>query len=267
MIFILDGGIENLLALTPVIAEWRRRNGDSVFVETLFPEVFALNPYVDGAGRSMGRDSMFYDLNLLPWSKVARCVTELYAERVFGDVAMQSWRTIMVHSKEDEAKARQMVSGGKVAAVCLDPVEISAEMAGKVVEAVRGKGYEVVDVSRGKCFSLGVQRAAISMAEVFIGSDGPASCVALTTDVPAVVCHTWRNPVYFQPFRRGVPYEAVGPSDDDCSVSKICIMKNGFAEFGKTYWHDCTEEKRFVCRQLPFDQMVSDAVDRVAARA
>ena len=47
MIFRLDGGVECLLALTPVLAEWRRRNGGPVLVETRIPEVFRANPYVD----------------------------------------------------------------------------------------------------------------------------------------------------------------------------------------------------------------------------
>ena len=41
MIFRIDGEIGELLALTPIIREWRRRNSnEDVFVETNTPEIF-----------------------------------------------------------------------------------------------------------------------------------------------------------------------------------------------------------------------------------
>lgn len=268
MIFRLDGGVENLLALTPVLVEWRRRYGRPVMVETGIPEVFVLNPYVDAAGRKLEGEDHFYDLNLLPWPKMVKSVTEIYAERVLGDTHMASWKAVMVHSRSDDAKASKMVPGGaRVAALCLDGGEMPCAMAGKVAEVVWARGYTVVDAGMMQCGSLGVQRAVISRAEVYVGVDGPTSCVAFTTDVPAVVCHTWRSTRCFWPFRRSVPYEVLGPSDNDCSMSKLCMAQNASSEFGKVYSHDCPTEPKFVCRELPFDRMVGEALDRISARA
>ena len=72
MIFKLDGGIENLLALTPVLVEWRRRNGPPIYVETLYPDIFRGNPYVNEVSQRIKAVDYFFDLNLVPWHKLIK---------------------------------------------------------------------------------------------------------------------------------------------------------------------------------------------------
>jgi len=266
MIFRLDGGVENLLALTPVLVEWRRRFGGPVVVDTMEPAVFRLNPYVDASGpMRMGSAERFFDMNLVPWPKLLQSVTETYAERVLGDVRMCSWRTVMASSKEEAVKAVAVVPRGfRVAALCIDRNEMSDESEMQVRAVLEKEGYVAVDVGMGRCGSVGVQREAIRLANVFVGTDGPAASVAFTTDVPAVVCYTWRDSCYFAPCRKSVPFEALVHGEDDCDSGKVCLAQNGSSEFGKVYGHDCPKTSRFACRKQEWGEMVGRALRRMA---
>lgn len=265
MIFRLNGGVENLLALTPVLVEWRRRCSEPVFVETHIPEVFRMNPYVDEASFSVKRRDSFIDLNLVPWAKMISNVTETYATRVLGDCRMSSWRTTMAASASDRAEAsRRRPKGDKVAAYFADSNEFSTDMDVRMRRMMESRGYSVMDLTG---LSLGATKAAIDSSSVFVGTDGAVSSVAFTTDVPAVVCYTWRDPCYFAPFRRGAPFEALVLNENVCDVGKVCLAKNGWSELGQVYGHRCPKERKFACREMPFDEMASEALDKMEARA
>ena len=75
MIFRIDGEIGELLALTPIIREWRRRNGnEDVFVETKTPEIFYGNPYVVAAAVSIPKIGPYYDMNVVRWRELGATV-------------------------------------------------------------------------------------------------------------------------------------------------------------------------------------------------
>jgi len=265
MIFKLDGGIENLLALTPVLVEWRRRFGAPVFVETQFPEIFNLNPYVDKAALYITEYDKFFDLNLIHWHKILKCVTESYAERILGDLYLTSWRPLMVNSKTENAKAQQMV-GPRTATVyfshnMMDPKRIS-----QVIEAVASKGYTIFPIVPEE-MSVGLQRAIIAHSSVFVGTDSSVSAIALTTDVPAVVCYSYRDPCFFPPFRGNVPFEMVRANECDCDSLKICIAQNVRSEYAKIYDHFCPKNNPWACRKIDFGKAVSNALDKIFARA
>ena len=266
MIFRIGRGVENMLALTPVLVEWRRRFGGPVRVETDEPEVLRANPYVDEAG-AVEADDRFMDVDVVPWPKMVRHVTETYAEKVLGDCRLASWRTVMASTREDVGKARALVPEGRVAALCLDPSEMSREARSGVEQVLLEEGYSLAYVGLDRCGTLGVQRAAAGMASVFVGTDGPAASVAFTTEVPAVVCYTWRDPCYFSPFRRGVPFEALVHGENVCDSGKVCLAQNGISEFGKVYGHSCPKVRPFACREMGWPEMVRKAVRRAADKA
>jgi hypothetical protein len=262
--FKLDGGVENLLALTPVLAEWHRRNGGSVLVETRFPRVFWNNPDVEVASERIGQNDMCLDMDMIPWPSLAMNVTELYASRVLGDTLMRSWKTFMVSTEEEKAEALAMRPKGKVAAYCVDVAEIPADVDLKMRAVLEGRGYVVRNVTG---MSLGLARAVIEDSELFVGTDGPIASVSFTTDVPAVVCYTWRDSYYFSPYRREIAFEPLVHGDKVCDDGRICLAKNGFHELGKVYGHKCPKNPEWVCRTVPFDEMMVKALDRIEARA
>lgn len=265
MIFRLAGGVENVLALTPVLAEWKRRNGLTVKVETRFPELLEGNTWVDEAAKVVDSEENHMELGMIRWPLLVKSVTETYAERVLGDTDMLCWRTEMVSSDAELAGARERRPLGKVAMVSLGTEEIAEDMRRKVVSAVVSRGYFVVNLEEERL--LRMRRAMIAVADLFVGIDGPDASLAYTTDVPAVVIHTWRDPCYFRPFRRGIPYVALAPSERECSVGRICLANNGFSEFGKVYGCGCSVEPRFKCRALEFDIMVRKALENMLLEA
>jgi hypothetical protein len=267
MIFRLDGGIENLLALTPVLVEWRRRNGPPIYVETLYPDVFRGNPYVDKATRQVRVHDFFFDLNLIPWHKLIKLVTESYAEKVLGDTNLSSWKTIMSHTRVEDAEAKKMIEGRKMAAVSFGDEMMEGGKAREIEELLVMRGYVPIDVSSGRQKSLGVQRAIISNSAIFVGSDGEEATIAFTTDVPSVVCYSYRDPCYFMPFRRGVPFSVILPSEIDCDMLRICLAQNSFSEYGKIYQHVCPKSEPFACRRIDFRSKAESAIERILATA
>ena len=115
--------------------------------------------------------------------------------------------------------------------------------------------------------SLGTARAAIAGSDLFAGTDGPFASVAFTTDVPAAVCYTWRDPCHFRPYRRCAPFEPLVHDENVCDEGKVCLAKNGLHELGKLYGHRCSKSPAWACRGVPFAEMAAKALDRMEARA
>lgn len=266
MIFRLQGGVENVLALTPVLAEWKRRTGLTAKVETDFPELLFLNPYVaEVARRIEDEGDSHMELGLVRWPLLLRSVSAVYAEKVLGDSDLACWRTTMVSSSEELAEARRTRPDGKAAVVHLDARKMDEAMRGKVEGVLVSAGYRVVDA--GKVESLRARRALVSVSDLFVGTDGPTAALALTTDVPAVVCHTWRDPAYFWPHRRGTPFAGLAPTEKECSFARICLANNGLSEFGKVYGCRCPASPAFACGKAPFDEKVGRALEEMFLRA
>jgi hypothetical protein len=150
---------------------------------------------------------------------------------------------MMFHTPKENAEAKKLTKGDKTAAISFDEETIEGGKIGEIKELLVSKGYVLVDVSLGKQASLGVQRAVMSNSTVFVGSDGMAAAMAFTTEVPAVVCYSYRDPCYFAPFRRGVPFSAVLPLMGDCDTLRICLAQNSFSEYGKNLQPYMSEER------------------------
>jgi hypothetical protein len=255
--------VENVLALTPVLAEWKRRNGSLAKVETMFPELLLGNSCVSEASKLIASEDNFIDMGLVRWPLLVKSVVATYAESVFGDTDMGCWGTVMGSFDAEIEEAYGKKPKGKVAAVSRDGVEIKHWSS--VEDVLRSTGYEILDV--GAISSLRTRRAMISVSDLFVGVDGPSSSLAYTTNVPAVVIHTWRSPCYFIPFRRGIPFESLTISEKDCPQARICLANNGFTEFGKVYGHRCTMEPMFKCEGLEFGIMVRKALENILLEA
>jgi hypothetical protein len=250
IIFRLDGTVEETLALTPVIREWKEIGGDKALVDVNYPELFDGNPYVDGiADFTENADDVLIDFNKVDWQKHQRPVCESYAEYLFGKAGrLYTWRTEMygnravkVPPKTAFLSLRQPISG--------------------LAEKVAGMGYTVDEPRGDSCGDWHTFRAYIGQCALFIGDDGDDAAVALTTDAPAVVVYTWRNPVYFKPFRRGLPFETVF---SDCEQASQCLTLNGLCELGKTYGARCPMPNRFACESMPTVDKVIAAVEKLS---
>lgn len=259
MIFRLDGNVEETLALTPVMREWKYLTDGKVWADTRHPELFVDNPYVDGMVSDKVKGDWFLDFNGVNWQANLRPVSESFAKLLLGKDKLHNWRTIMYHTSDDEHAAHSLVSKGKVA--------IIADGMSKDIDVfLRQSGYDVFQLSGETCNSWGVFRAAVSMASLYVGFDGNDAAVALTTDTPAVIVYTCRNPAYFAPFRRGIPFEAVVPAREVCDIPDSCLMVNGFYELGKTYGIKCSKKETFCKKELPVVGII-EAVGRILEKA
>ena len=259
MIFRLNGNVEETLALTPVMREWKSLTSDAVWADTLYPELFVNNPYVDGVISDRIKNDSFLDFNTVNWQSHPRPVSESFAELLLGKNKLHYWRTIMSHSKGDDDVAETIIPKGRVAI-------IAREMPAGVGAFLNQKGYDVFRLSGKDCQSWGVFRAAVSMASVYVGFDGNDASVVLTTDVPAVVIYSYRNPVYFAPFRRNVPFEAIVPAKEVCDVADFCFMANGLFESGKTYGLKCPKHGFFCKKELAAESIIG-TVERILEKA
>jgi hypothetical protein len=241
MIFKLEG-VRNLLALTPVLHEWKQRGFGEVLVETSIENVLEGNPDVDEVSLFFSRDDQeVLDMDQVMWSATETHVTESYCIAVFGDVSLESWRIVMEHTPEDEKVARSMLPEGKVA--LLGPGFI--ENRNDIADELKRMGYSVMTASGD--VGWGIFRAMAGACDLYVGEQGDESVVALTTNVPGVVLYRWESPVYFAPFRKFPTFEAIVPPPEVCDMSGPCLAANGVCEFGRVFGVRCPKSPRYAC--------------------
>ena len=262
MIFNLDGRIEEMLALTPVIRGWKEFGGEKLLLNVLYPDLFKDNPFVDGFMQSEGeKNDALVNFNQVIWQTTLKPVCEQFMEFVLGKQKPSCWQTLMLHTKEDGVKADAFVRGGKVAVISMKDVPVG------LMESLAKKEYLVVRLTHKDCLSLQVFRAAVDRASLYIGDDGDDTAIAMTTNVPAVVCYTWRSPTYFAPFRCGIPFETIAPRKIDCLYADGCLMSNGLFEMGRTYGVKCQMPEKTVCKKSVTLERIMEAVERIEAKA
>lgn len=254
MIFRLDGTIEETLALTPVMRGWKELVGGDLFLDVMYPQLLKGNPFIDGYVKPDSKDTIM-DFNRVEWQSVLKPVCESYMEFVFGKQRPSHWQSDMYNTEDDELIAESFIPAGKVAIVSM------AEIPSGLMEALADKGYMVTRLTHKDCRKPHIFRAAINRAKLYIGDDGDDTAIAMTTDVPAVVRYTWRSPVYFTPFRRGIPSIAILPQKEDCLYADGCMMSNGFFELGRTYGVNC-QLSEMMCKNLPLGRII-EAVNKV----
>jgi hypothetical protein len=259
MIFRLDGTIEETLALTPVIRGWKELVGGELFLDVMYPNLFKGNPFFDGFVKPDSKDTVL-DYNRVEWQAVLRPVCESYMEFVFGRQRPSCWRTLMYNDDTDERRADSFIQpGSKVAVISM------ANPPSGLMEALAGRGYLVTLLTHKDCLSAHVFRAAVNRASLYIGDDGDATAIAMTTDVPAVICYDWRSPVYFTPFRRDIPFVALPPRKEDCPHADGCMMSNGFFELGRTFGVKCPLPE-ILCKKIVPIERIMEAVGKMEAR-
>ena len=269
MIFKIDGSVSELLALTPVIRQWKSQENDKpIYVETYLPEVFFGNPDIEKAGECLDLRDGWADVNMIRWHELEKSVTETYADNLLGHLRLDSWRPVMFCSREEQDRAAAIVGSiEKPAAVGFDTKMIDPDSWKGVITGVRQAGFEVVEVSRERLGSWGTVFAAIRMCQLFVGSDGDVASVAMTTDVPAVVCYSYRSPVYFPPFRGLVPFVGLVPDASVCDQNAVCHARNGKFEFSRMYFQGCSRENKFCCMKRELTGDVVSAISKLFLRA
>ena len=270
MIFRSDGEVGELLALTPIIREWRRRNKrEKVFVETNTPEIFYGNPDVEEAESSILDTGSFYDMNMVRWRERGIAVEEVYAEVVLGDKNFKDWKPFMASRPDDVDNAKQFKSwithGKPVAVVAFNDKMIDSSPADEAIKAVEEAGYVIDGVSGLGVWSL--VRSHIDEADIFIGEDGDEAAIALTTNIPAIVCYSYRSPAYFPPFRRDIPFRALVPDRSLCEHAPVCHARNSHVQFSKCYSQGCVDDKNFCCRKRSLREDVLEAIRSIGDKA
>jgi hypothetical protein len=262
MIFRNDGEVEELLAMTPIIHEWKRRNPDDrIFVETTLPEIYHWNPDVFESEENVAEQGPYYDMNMVRWPMCEFPVEEMYADLIFGERSISDWRPRMYASDDQKKQAEKLVGSGKKASVAFDDKMICAEAAESALLSVEGAGYELVRVAQIRPFNL--MFAVISATQLFVGSDGSATAIALATNVPSVVCYSYRSPVFFPPYRRAVPFAALTPSRSLCEHAPVCYSRNGCHEYAKTYSQGCVAGDKFCCQRRNLENDVAAAIRQI----
>jgi hypothetical protein len=260
MIFRLEGRIEETLALTPVIRCWKEITGNTVWVNTMFPSLFRGNLSVDGLTQDNLSDDVMADFNKVEWQVNLKPVVESYMEYILGKQRPLFWRTQMFHTEEDSHKAESLIPNARSVVLSMtNPPD-------GLVNVLASKGYFVVKLTAEECSSLHVFRAVVDKANLYIGDDGDDTAIALTTDIPAVVCYIWRSPAYFAPFRRGEPFEIVSPKKSDCLYADGCMISNGLFEMGRTYGVKCPMPE-MTCKKAVRLERIIEAVEKVEAKA
>jgi len=270
MIFRLDGEVGELLALSAIIREWRRRNDNQkVFVETNNPEIFTGNPEIEMAAISIPVVGEYFDMNLVRWHELGIPVVEVYAKAIFGDKNLATWKMEMFHTEADEEVANLMVpkTDKPIAVYSFSSSVISDEASEGVFRVLKSLGYEVVTVDHSSLQTWGSIHAVIGMADLFVGSDGDTAAVAMTTKTPAVVCYSYRAPSCFPPFRGNVPFFALVPSRKLCEHGPVCHSRHSRVEFSKFYSQDCVSNDKFCCRDRDLRKEVVSAIGRIADKA
>jgi hypothetical protein len=266
MIFKIDGELGELLALTPIIREWKRRNsGEKVLIETFSPRVFQGNPDVDDVQTHIKDKGFFYDLGFARWRELGGTVAEVYADMILGDKNFKDWSQTFYCTQEDVEWANKNVPKTPFVAVGFDPQYVNKESSEEVVKALRESNCLCVNIDPSSDY--GHMKAIIDKADLFVGSDGIQSAIAMTMNIPAVVCYSYRSLNYFPPFRKGIPFEAILVNKDLCNQSGACYMKHALGEFAKVYNLKCVSKNQFCCKSRSVADEVLKAIRKIGSRA
>jgi len=239
MIFRTSDGPRILLAATPIFREWKRRCLGDVLVETYHPEILAENDCVDFAGREVTDCSeSVIDFDMVEWWERPRPVTETYAVYALRDIRLGSWRTEMYPNEELERASWQIGAIGGNAAL------VGAGVSDDVCEILNRMGYNTMSLNGIPMMEIA---ALAHAANLYVGLEGDEASVVLTSDIPAVVLHSWMSPEFFKPFRRGIPYKVVRIRETVCKDALFCSEKGIRAELGKVYGPRCTHDREMCC--------------------
>lgn len=257
MIFRISAGPREILAATPIFREWKRRDLGDVLVETYHPEILTGNKYVDFAGREVTNCSeSVVDFDMVEWWERPRPVTETFAIYALRDIRLGSWRTEMCpDDRVSIASQKIWAMGGKVAL-------LGKNVSQDICKILFSLEYNILDISGAPFRDIA---ALAKVADLYVGNHGDESAVALTSDIPAVVLHSWLSPEFFKPFRRGVPHEAVRLRYNVCKDPLLCSERGIRAELGKVYGPRCTSDRGIKCLNAHATEDVERAIRRVAS--
>jgi hypothetical protein len=248
---LVHGSVRENLALVPVIREWRSRKlSESLFVETSMPEIFAKNPDVDGVGSWFdGEQSIDFDVLEDPGLGIHPI--DLYALASLGDNRLQSRRMRVFEPPQSchESFKPPMVYVG---------IDFAAHHRGLHESLIRR--FSSVSV-RGYCpDQIGDVCHSLSAGTLFVGCDEDMTWLAMATEVPIVMLCGPRQPSACQPFREGVPFEAVAWK---CDQKDTCLKNNATSGFGNIYHIYCHKEPPAIaCKNKVSEVELMAAVDR-----
>lgn len=245
MIFKLTKGVRELLALTPVIHEFKHRNPQvPIFVETDYPNLFVNNPDVQQSAINIDKHDSWIDLNLID-PNVNKHVIDVYANAVLGDARLHDRHIRFDGSQQDKTKALTYRERYGDKLVCMDYEAIESEYGKEAIEATKAMldrhGYETLYFASH--MRLEDAREMISLSSLFFGADSAMSYVAMATDTPMVMLFSNRNPRWNMPFRRGVEFQAIR---SQCPEMDECVNKYWKKEFNQVYGVQCP--KQFFCK-------------------
>jgi hypothetical protein len=261
MIVKLHDSVEGILYAIPALREFAiRRPDDLLLVETRYPTLLhGLEELADVDLRIEDHQEVVR-LDEVSCSKYNGHFMDAYAIALLGDTRLSCRRLQMnvdVTIKKRAEETREALAE-KVAVVCLN----DSPKADEVSQRLRDAGYETLGVLL-EPKDAPYMKALVDLCDLFVGVDGASSAIAAATEVPMVVCHSWRSPRHTRPFRRGAPYEAVVPIEK-CVLSENCFTAHAKGEFGNVYHVQCPSDDRFVCRQLDVDAIWA-AIQKVTA--
>jgi hypothetical protein len=248
MIFrLMHGGVRENLALTPTLREWKTRKPDEkVLVETSMPELFVGNPCVDEVG-TWFEDTTLIDLDVVEEPVSGIHPVDLYALIALGDMRLGS-RRMEVFATGAAAPVGDVLVGN----------EFSLRHEG-ILKALQAR-FGSVSVIRYDRREVGVTVSLLVQAKLFVGCDEDATWLAMTTDVPMVMCCGPRLVRQCRPFRAEVPFEAVTWK---CDLADSCARRFSSYGFGNMYYVHCPRLLRTACEALVTETDVMAAVDKV----
>jgi len=258
--------VEGVLMATPAIREFRLRHPDErVVVETALRELLWGNEDVEDVGCFMEPEPLERVVRL-DMVEVWRSehLVDLFAKGLLGDARLSDRRIEMRPDRKQEEEAARIRSGmgDRVAVVALPTDSFAGAVAG-FEDLLREAGYDVMPAAGRPLGGWGVLKAVVDLADVFVGVDGcPEPSVASATETPMVVAHSWRDPRFSRPFRRGVPFEAVTPGSK-CDAASFCMEANVRGEFCHVYRVECSNEDRMACERAVTAKRLMRAVGRV----
>ena len=220
MIFVRRGALGDMIMMTPVIREYKKRNPhEKIWIETLCVEAFKNNPYVYHASNTKhGFTDERINLNGCYEKDFNEHPVFLYAKEAFGNEKLSSGYKLDIFSdREDYDFIREQIFLLKIdrpIVTChfgrnwtLVKDEILSSVIDLLIECgycviILGKGVEneykapdknVINLI-GRNLSLQQIHALMKYSKLFVGTDTGISHVAFASEIPAIVFYGFVSP-------------------------------------------------------------------------
>jgi len=263
------GALGDVLMLTPIVRELKRRNPDEfIGISSYYHDIFDNSPYVDAKGRDLcfKKDEEIINLDGYYEKYMDNHPVNLYAERILGDTELE-YKGLEIFETEydriiiDNWLADNIDKNKKTVVCHLGNTwvkvhghvyeEVISYLVNRYNVILIGKGTEYIPKCPGWLNLLGNQysiqriKHLIAKSNLFFGTDSGVQHIASTTPIPQVVCYSFVSSEWRRPLNKNNYKALVADCASPACAERRKVIENGEFRGVSCEYQMCSQDIRY----------------------